>query len=235
MDRRPLHRLLTRCSGIAQAVAPGAQDVARNCDAHAPLVVLLKHFFFAELRRAPGSYLAPDDDAAARWEQRLASSRGLRVGICWAGDPANKNDARRSMTLAGLAPLLAVPGVCWVSLQKDAPATQLAQCRQPAIHDWTAELGDFADTAALMSRLDLVISVNTAVAHLAGALGKPVWILYSGNEDRRWEVVDDAQRLYAQARLCRQPAPGDWRAVAESAAKALRDEADRHANAAARR
>lgn len=224
---RPLHRLLACCPGIAEVVETGAPDVARGCDLQAPLVVLLKHLFFVELGCLRGAYLTADAERALAWERRLSGSRGFRVGLCWAGDPANKNDARRSLALAALEPLLKVPGAFWVSLQKGPACAQLAQFPQVSINDWTDELSDFADTAALIVHLDLVVSVDTAVAHLAGALGKPVWMLYSGDEDRRWEVLDDARRLYTQARLFRQSESGDWRTPVNAAAAALGIEIER--------
>lgn len=218
---RPLHRLLGRCPGVGELVEAGAQDAARGCDLQAPLVVLLKHFFFAELQRARGAYLNAAEQEAASWAARLEARRGYRVGLCWAGNPANKNDARRSLSLAQLEPVLRVPGVHWVSLQKGPAAAQLARIPGLGIDDWVHELGDFAATAALIANLDAVISVDTAVAHVAGALGTPVWLLYAHDVDRRWEVVDDPQRWYPHARLFRQARPGDWRAPANAAAAAL--------------
>jgi hypothetical protein len=195
-----------------------------------PLVVLLKHFFFAELKHSRSAYLTADAKSVTAWKKRLVGSRGFRVGLCWAGDPANKNDARRSLPLSALEPLLKVPGAFWVNLQKGPASAQLAQFPQVSINDWTDELSDFADTAALIVHLDLVVSVNTAVAHLAGALGKPVWVLYSRDEDRRWEVLDDARRLYTQARLFRQSELGDWRTPVTAAAAALSIEIERRSS-----
>ena len=132
-------------------------------------------------------------------------------------------DRRRSITLARLAPLAAVPGVSFVSLQKGAPSAQAAQ--PPAglvLHDFTAELGDFADTAALVEALDLVISVDTAVAHLAGALGKPVWLLNRFDTCWRWLQGRDDSPWYPSLRLFRQATPGDWDGVIASIATALR-------------
>ena len=229
---RPLHRLLARCSGIAEVVETGAPDAARKCDLHAPLVVLLKHFFFASLASSQGAYLTAHGDSVRAWEEKFSGASRLRVGLCWAGDPANKNDARRSVALATLAPLLNVRDVFWVSLQKGLASRQVAQFAGCDIHDWTGQLGDFADTAGLITQLDLVISVNTAVAHLAGALGRPVWILYSGDEDRRWEVVGDPRHLYPQARLFRQSVRGDWRDPLAAASGALNGEIEKHSRAA---
>lgn len=221
----PLHRLLARCPEIADTVTTGASDAALHCDVHAPLVVLLKHFFFRDLACRRTAHLEADREAAAAWEAKLKNAQGLRVGLCWAGDPANKNDTRRSVALAKLRPVLECPGIHWVSLQKGGPAQQLAALRGVRVDDWTADLADFDDTAALIDRLDLVLSVNTAVAHLAGALGKPVWILYSEDEDRRWEVVSDARAIYARARLFRRERY-DWDTAIGAVATALREQPD---------
>ncbi len=226
-----LHRLLGRCPDIAELVDTEAPEAALKCDVHAPLVVLLKHFFFADLAREHHAYLSPDPASATEWQARLAQTSGLRVGLCWAGDAGNKNDARRSVALATLAPLLRTPGTSWVSLQKGPAASQLALLPECDIRDWTRDLNDFADTAALIAHLDLVVSVNTAVAHLAGALGKPVWVLYSGNEDRRWEVIGDAHQLYPKARLFRQSIPGDWHGPVAAVAAALNAEIEKRQRA----
>jgi len=228
---RPLHRLFASCAGVAEVVETGAPHVARGCDLQAPLVTLLRHLFFAELNCARGAYLKADEEDVTAWEQRLADLRGLRVGLCWAGDSANRNDARRSVAIAAIEPLLSVPGTHWVSLQKGPASAQLAPFIQAGINDWTDELADFADTAALIARLDLVVSVDTAVAHLAGALGKPVWVLCARDLDRRWEVLDDTRRLYPQVRLFRQSEPADWRAPVAAAAASLSAEIAKRSSA----
>jgi hypothetical protein len=137
-------------------------------------------------------YLTAHPISAARGRQRLASLPGLRVGL-WAGGQRIKwpelaaVDARRSVALASLAPLAEAPGVSFVSLQKGDPAARaLAAPPELKLHDFTEELEDFADTAALVDGLDLVISVDTSVAHLAGAMGKPVWLLNRYDTCWRW-------------------------------------------------
>jgi tetratricopeptide (TPR) repeat protein len=173
-------------------------------------------------------YLAADPAAAAAWARRLAAIPGRKVGLVWAGASRRDNpsaaavDARRSLRLAQLAPLAAVPGVQFVSLQVGEPASQ---AREPPsglpLIDWTAELGDFADTAALVAGLDLVVTVDTAVAHLAGALGRPVWILSRFDGCWRWLQDRDDSPWHPTARLFRQPAPGDWASVIAAVAGAL--------------
>jgi hypothetical protein len=173
-------------------------------------------------------YLRADPREVAAWRHRLAPMPGPRVGLAWAGGfrpqdlEVRMMDRRRSMPLARLAPLARVPGVRLVSLQKGPPS---AQARHPpadmALLDWTDELRDFADTAALIEALDLVISVDTAVAHLAGALGRPVWLLNRFDTDWRWLLARDDSPWYPTMRLFRQPSPGDWDGVVRSVADAL--------------
>lgn len=178
-------------------------------------------------------YLRADPDAAAAWRSRLKALPGLHVGLVWAGDPRPDHplevraiDQRRSISLARYAPLAAVPGVTFVSLQKGAGARQAAS-PPPGMdfHDFTSELNDFADTAALVEALDLVITVDTAVAHLAGALGKPVWILSRFDACWRWLSNRTDSPWYPTARLFYQPAPHDWDNVMAAVAAALRERA----------
>jgi hypothetical protein len=179
-------------------------------------------------RRVP--YLAANPAAVSLWRARLAPLAGLRVGICWSGEPrhnapgARAVDRRRSTALAAWTPLAAVRAVSLVSLQKGPAAEQLAHPPEGmTIHDWTNELDDFADTAALIEALDLVITVDTASAHLAGALGKPVWILNRHDACWRWLVGRSDSPWYPTATLFRQPKPGDWDAVFANVVTALFD------------
>ncbi|MHB8620887.1 MAG: tetratricopeptide repeat protein, partial [Chloroflexota bacterium] len=170
-------------------------------------------------------YLNADD--AERWRGELAALPGLKVGLAWAGEPGNAGDRKRSTTLRSLAPLAAVPGVSFVSLQKGAAAAQLAEPDQPVqALDLSARLADFRETAAVVQNLDLVISVDTAVAHLAGALGRPVWILLPFSADWRWLAGRDDSPWYPTARLVRQRRAGDWAGAAARAAAALAELSD---------
>ncbi len=175
-------------------------------------------------------YLAADAAAVAAWRGRVAGLCGLRVGVCWAGNArpdqpaAHAIDRRRSIGLARLAPLAEVAGVHLVSLQKGDAAGEAAGAQAGlALHDWTDALLDFADTAALIEALDLVITVDTAVAHLAGALGKRVWVLNRFDACWRWLLGRDDSPWYPTARLFRQPSPGDWDGVIAAVAVALRE------------
>jgi hypothetical protein len=153
---------------------------------------------------------------------------GRKIGLVWAGAPRPENpqsnaaDRWRSITLGHYAPLASIPGLCLISLQKGDAA---AQARTPpngmVLHDWTAELDDFADTAALVEALDLVISVDTSVVHLAGGLGKPVWVLNRYDQCWRWLTGRTDSPWYPGARLFRQPEIGNWEAVIEQVRRAL--------------
>jgi hypothetical protein len=171
-------------------------------------------------------YLRADPARAAAWQEKLRELRGYRVGLCWAANPAvddplaSRRSRKKSLTLKQLEPLLAVEGVDYISLQTWEAAAQVAAA-DPAtgarILDASAGLQDFADTAALIMNLDLVITVDTAVAHLAGALGKPVWILLPWQADWRWHAEGARTEWYPAARLYRQAQPEDWAGVVAQA------------------
>ncbi len=152
-----------------------------------------------------------------------AATGRLQVGLAWSGRAAHQNDAHRSMALAALAPLLAVPGCDFHVVQSDiraADAEMLA--RLPFLADHHARLHDFAATASIVKKLDLVISVDTAVAHLAGSLGVPLWLLLPAVPDWRWLLRREGSPWYPTARLFRQDRAGDWDGVVGRAAEALR-------------
>jgi len=222
----PLARLMSSLPGVARVVVRGEPLPA--FDLHCPLLSL-PHAFGPDIPAAT-PYLAAEAADAARWRERLADLPGLRVGLVWAGEARKDQpklaqvDARRSMRLAQMASLGAAAGVSWISLQKGGPA---AQATDPppglTLHDFTADLGDFADTAALIETLDLVISVDTSVAHLAGALGKPVWLLNRHDTCWRWLLGRDDSPWYPTLRQFRQPSPGDWASVMVVVRTALLD------------
>jgi Flp pilus assembly protein TadD len=215
----PLARLLSRLPGVADVVVRG--DSLPAFDLHCPLMSLPRAFG-TTLDSIPAAtpYLAADPALIAAWHDRLAGLGGLRVGLVWAGGQRLgwpelvATDRRRSVALDTMAPLGDVPGVSFISLQKGAPASQAATPpRGMALHDFTADLHDFADTAALIEGLDLVIGVDTAVVHLAGALGKPVWLLNRFDTDWRWLLNREDSPWYPTLRQFRQPGPGDWNSV----------------------
>ena len=223
----PLERLLRSLSGAVEVVARGAPTPA--FDVHCPLMSL-PLALGATLNAIPASvpYLRAEPIDVDRWRQRMAPLATPRVGLVWAGNSHLGHpefaavDARRSVTLAAMAPLAAVRGVTFVSLQKGAPAAQgVAPPAGMILSDHTADLEDFADTAALIESLDLVISVDTSVAHLAGAMGKPVWVLNRYDTCWRWLLNRSDSPWYPTVRLFRQPAPGDWDSVMRAVATAL--------------
>ena len=225
----PLVRLLSRLPGVLEIVARG--DRLPPFDLHCPLLSLPRAFG-TTLDTIPAAvpYLSADPTLAAAWRERLDCLHGLRVGLVWASNPDPLQDAARqrdrrdkSTSLDQLSLLAEVKELSFVSLQK---VEAVGQIRKPpaglVIHDWTDELEDFADTAALVDGLDLVISVDTAVAHLAGALGKPVWLMNRFDTDWRWLLNRDDSPWYPLLRQFRQPSPGDWHSVIAGVRDALR-------------
>ena len=175
-------------------------------------------------------YLTADPERVAQWRSLVDALPGLRVGLVWAGGrregdrDAAAVDMRRSLPLAALLPLAGCPGVSLVSLQVGPPGAEAA-APPPGMTlvDPTGRLRDFADTAALVAQLDLVVTVDTAVAHLAGALGKPVWVLNRFDTCWRWMTGRADSPWYPTMRLFRQPAPGDWGGAVTALAGALSD------------
>jgi Flp pilus assembly protein TadD len=216
-------RVTVVARGPAYPALDGLPPVAAQC----PLMSVAGKLGVARLRDIPGApYLKADDAAARRWRERLAAASSgarLRVGLVWAGNsyaglsPALvRIDARRSLNPAELVPLSRVPGVVLVSLQKGRPERGGLE-----LIDWTEELADFADTAALVEALDLVITVDTAVAHVAGALGKETWLLNRADGCWRWLSGRSDSPWYPSMRLFRQKRPMRWRPVVAMVAEAL--------------
>jgi len=225
---RPLVRLLATLDGVAGVIATG--DTPPGFDAWTPMLSL-PMAFGTNLGTVPNSvpYLYAGPEQSATWRERLATLPGRKVGLVWAGSPrpenprANAVDRRRSISLGHYEPLAAIPDLCLISLQKGEPGSQAMN--PPAgmmLHDWTGELDDFADSAALVDALDLVISVDTSVAHLAGALGKPVWVLNRFDQCWRWLRDRADSPWYPTARLFRQSRAGDWGEVIRDVVAALR-------------
>jgi hypothetical protein len=208
-----LLRLLTGFPGTAEVLDQAAP--LPTYDFHVALMSLPDRLGVAEPCPVPVPYLSADP---GEWLARLAALPGRRVGLAWAGNPGFAADHLRSVPPAALAPLAALPGVSFVSLQKGAAATPPV-----ALPDWTAELHDLAATASLIMALDLVISVDTAVAHLAGALGRPVWLLNRFDTCWRWGAQGEACRWYPTLRQFRQSVPGDWAGPVARVVAALSD------------
>ena len=210
--QKPLISLLRGLDGVTTLLPKNS--VLPPFDLHCPLMSLplaLK----ARIANIPsaGGYLKAEAGKVAEWQARLGSKTKPRIGLVWSGNQLHKNDRNRSIPLADFAALLT--GDCeYVCLQKEVkPADQTTLTAHPEIRRFAAELKDFSDTAALCELLDLVISVDTSVAHLAGALGRPVWILLPFNPDWRWLLEREDSPWYASARLYRQDRLEGWSAV----------------------
>jgi Tfp pilus assembly protein PilF len=227
MAQKELVRLVRSAPGVSAAVAQDAQPPPY--DFHCPLMSLPYHLGVRpdiESLHGAAPYLEAPPQAVLDWQQRVSASTGLKVGLVWAGnsrehDPQHAAiDARRSIPLTLMAPILAVPGCSFFSLQKGSATVELRKSAA-RIQDFSGEWSDFSDTAALLANLDLVISVDTAVAHLAGAIGKPIWLLNRYDSCWRWLCDCTDSPWYSSLRQFRQPAPGDWPAVVAAAAAAL--------------
>ena len=221
----PVERLMRSLpvvrAGCAETALLGAK--APDFDLECPLLSL-PALFRTTLDTVPwpGAYLGADLELAARKRMRTpyvrpnlrAGERSLRVGLAWAGNPRYKTDRQRSMELKTLLPLLGIPGINWISLQKGPAAEQLSALPGNVfVWDGSSRDRDLAETAALVATLDLVVTTDTCIAHLAGAMAKPVWILLPHLGDWRWMQQIETTPWYPTARLLRQSEPGDWPGV----------------------
>ena len=222
-----LRALMAGVAGVARVVARG--EPLPPFAAHAPLMSLPARFG-TTLEDLPwdGPYVRADAQRAERWRSALdadAANFGaarLRVGLVWAGRPQQWDDRKRSISLAAMVPLARAAGVHFYSLQVGGAAAQAAT--PPAdmrLIDHTARIADFSDTAALASRLDLLITIDTSVAHLGGAMGLPTWVLVARAPDWRYHLERSDNPWYPTMRLFRQTRDGDWSDAIEAAAAAL--------------
>ncbi|KAA1054966.1 tetratricopeptide repeat protein [Azospirillum argentinense] len=220
-DLVPLFRGLP---GVERVFARG--EALPAFDWQCPLLSLPRAFA-TRLETIPAAvpYLSADPARIGAWRGRLAG-KGLTVGLVWAGNPQFAGDRERSPGLAALASLLAVPGCRFFGLQLGSGHDELARrAMPPSFTDLAPQIRDFADTAAIMASLDLVVSSCTAPAHLAGALGVPLWVLLSHAPDWRWLLDRADSPWYPTARLFRQPRPGDWATAVGEVAAALAERA----------
>jgi Flp pilus assembly protein TadD len=203
----PLLRLLRTLRGDGEFVP--LEKAAQKADV-ACSVLDLPVLFATTSETIPATipYLRAEADAVTKWRRRVNALGGRAIGLCWAGGARYQHDRRRSIQPELLRPLADVSGVHWVSLQKGA-----SRAPDLPLLDWTDELNDFLDVAALIETLDLVVTVDTAVAHLAGALGRPVWLLNRSGGDWRWLLDRDDSPWYPTLRQFRQPALNDWSSV----------------------
>jgi hypothetical protein len=209
---RPLTRLFGRLSGVDQMIAAGER--LPKADLHAPLMELPRLFAAYPSTVPPAPDLHPQPELGAKFEPLLADIAGrIAVGIAWAGNPDYAGDAQRSIPLERFLPFADNPKLRLVSLQKGPQAEELARAADGRILDAAPLIEDFADTAALMDRLDLVITVDSAPAHLAGTLGRPAWVLLPFTPYWFWLLDREDSPWYASVRLFRQPKRGDWDTV----------------------
>jgi hypothetical protein len=203
--------LLSAVEGVAQCLPTTSRELP-DCDFHVPLSSL-PLTFATRLDTIPAQrcYLPrPAAERVRAWDARLGAHEKLRIGLVWSGNPNHNNDRNRSLPLRLFTPLLDLDAQ-FVSLQKDPRPGDLALLREhPDIVDPTSDLADFADTAALIACLDLVIAVDTSVAHLAGALGCATWILLPYLPDWRWLLGRDDSPWYPTAKLFRQSETRDY-------------------------
>jgi tetratricopeptide (TPR) repeat protein len=210
-----LKELLGQIEGVCAIVARG--EPLPSFDVHCPLGSLP-----LALKTEPATipaeipYLRPGDAHMAKWRARLEALGRPRVAVAWSGNVQHVNDRNRSIPLSDLTPLWSIGSVRFLAVQRDlrsGDAELLA--REPRVTQIGTELDDFADTAAVLALVDLVITVDTSVAHLAGAMGRPVWILVPFSPDWRWTLSGETSGWYPTARLFRQLSLGDWDGVIE--------------------
>ena len=217
--RPELGRLMAGCAGVAEVLVAGQRTPP--FDLHCPLLSLPLFCGTNTLADVPAE--VPNQrvsDAIARpWKERVPRGGRRKVGLSWAGNPTNRNDKLRSIALKNFLPWAQVAGIEFHSLQVGPAAAEAGQGPTLPITDHSPHLRDFAETAALIEQLDLVISVDTAVAHLAGALGKPVWILVPKEPDWRWLLGRTDCPWYPTARLFRQT--DGWDGVIQMVAQEL--------------
>lgn len=216
-----LGALIGRIPGVDAVFERGDPGMEGRYDAYAR-VMGLPRMFGTELATIPNTvpYLATDPRRRDIWRKRIGSGDGLRVGIGWGGNPLHNRDHDRSIPLDTFAPLAQLPGIRWFSLQHGRRGAEAA----PAGLDLVRLGADFAtmdDTAAAIAELDLVIGVDSALSHLAGALGKPIWMLVPRRPDWRWLRRGDRSAWYPTMRIFRQTALGDWTGAVAAVRDAL--------------
>jgi tetratricopeptide (TPR) repeat protein/ADP-heptose:LPS heptosyltransferase len=219
-----LLNILKRCPGITQLATHGKP--LPEFTAHCPLLSLPRIFETRlEAIPTPIPYLFPEPERVRRWQPVLQTIGGFKVGIGWQGNKEFRGDRQRSLALRFFAPFTAIPGVSLIALQKGEGSQQIQEIAgQFLVHTLPGldeQGGAFVDTAAVMSQLDLVITSDTAVAHLAGALGVPVWVVLSAASDWRWLKVREDCPWYPTMRLLRQKELGDWPELFQRVAQAL--------------
>jgi Flp pilus assembly protein TadD len=223
---RAIVRVRDELAGLV-ATVPGVADVVPlhdtpRCDAWVPAMSLPALLRVSPHGDAAVAYLRADPARVAAVRARLSTAPAtLRIGLAWSGNPGQVNDRRRRCPLAALAPLLERDGIAWYSLQHVDGEDQIGQVPAARSLHLLEERHDFDGKAALMTALDLVVSVCTSSAHLAGALGRPLWLMLAHVPDWRWGTAGATSAWYPTARLFRQRAPGDWTGVVDDVGAAL--------------
>jgi hypothetical protein len=205
--------LFATMDGVAAAVS--REQPLPEYDVHAS-VMSLPRLLGTTVETVPQNvpYIAANSELAAMWAERLRTYSGFRVGLVWAGSRGHRNDRTRSMSLDDLAPLTAIPGCQFFSLQIGSGADQIERWRRCGrLVDLGPEAGTLESCAAAIAKLDLIISIDSAPAHLAGAMGRPVWVLLPYVADWRWLRNGEFTPWYPSMRLFRQGEPGDWQSV----------------------
>jgi len=220
--QRPLSALMTSLAGVSVLRAQG--DAIPPYDGYCPLPSL-PLAFNTTLESIPAKvpYLSAPPERIERWRSVLDAIGRPRIGLTWVRQPGTPYNRRRSIPLRVLGPLLDLADVHFVALQKELPDDDMPLLQAGRIATFLGEQQtDLADAAAMIAALDLVITIDTSIAHVAGAMGKPVWVLLPFSADWRWLRARNDNPWYPSARLFRQPAPGDWQSVVEQVTRALR-------------
>jgi hypothetical protein len=219
-----LARLLSQSGGCDVEVVAGPNSEAGalgRFDWHVPLLSLPLALRIYDPQPMIAAYIRADPGLRRQWRERVVPGASIRVGLAWAGSPTKKADCLRSISPDIFLPLFEIPGIELYSLQVAPRAGEAQRLTKAGLVDLTEHLRDFADTAAFVAELDLIISVDTAVAHLAGAMAVPVWTLLPFQGEWRWGRAAETTAWYPTMRLFRQSALGDWETVIRRVADAL--------------
>lgn len=235
-DGRPILEVQKPVERLLHSLAPvraGLADIALLGEEHPPFdlecpLMSMPAVFGTTTETAPwsGAYLGADPEAVEERLRLFPSVRpGPRVGFAWAGNPRYRADSHRSTEISTMLPLLRIPGINWISLQKGEPAQQLLDLPSDVfVWDAGSQDRDLADAAALVATLDMVVTTDTCIVHLAGAMGKPVWVLLPYLSDWRWMQEIPTTPWYPTARLLRQSSPGDWQELVRRTGEELEQE-----------
>jgi ADP-heptose:LPS heptosyltransferase len=224
--QKPLRALAATVPGISLVCSDN--DPLPEFDFYCPLLSL-PLAFGTELATIPANipYLWPLQERLAQWREKMPANGRLRIGLCWAGSTIHANDRNRSISLSRFATLLSVPNLDFISIQKEVSETDAAILREHGVLQLGRNFTDFADTAAVVAMLDLVVGVDTSVVHLAGAMGKAVALLVPFSPDWRWLLDRTDSPWYPSVRIFRQATIGDWDAPLKRVQHELADVARR--------